>query len=101
MPGTEALGEHLQAKFGGSYGGYSCRPNTADGSKQSVHGTGRAIDFFPNNKAEGDAIANLCVSNHAKWGIQLVICGTATGSVIKDGPVMVVQCLTLITYTSS
>jgi hypothetical protein len=73
MPGTEALGEHLQAKFGGSYGGYSCRPNTADGSKQSVHGTGRAIDFFPNNKAEGDAIANLCVSNHAKWGIQLVI----------------------------
>lgn len=72
-PGTEALGEYLQGRYGGSYGGYSCRPNTADTSQLSVHGTGRAIDFFPQSRAEGDAIAALCVSNQEDWGIQLVI----------------------------
>jgi plasmid stability protein len=72
-PGAEALGEHLQKEFGGSYGGYSCRPNTADASQMSVHGTGRAIDFFQQAKYEGDAIARLLVDNHEKWGIQQII----------------------------
>jgi hypothetical protein len=39
----------------------------------SVHGTGRAIDYFQDAKYEGDAIAKLLVDNHEKWGIQLVI----------------------------
>lgn len=72
-PGTEALGEALIKKYGGSYGGYSCRQNTADLSQLSVHGTGRAIDFFPQSKSEGDVIAAWLTANHEKFGIQLVI----------------------------
>jgi hypothetical protein len=71
--GTESLGETLKRKYGGSYGGYACRQNTADSSQLSVHGTGRAIDFFPQSKSEGDAIASWLVANHEKFGIQLVI----------------------------
>jgi hypothetical protein len=71
--GTEALGEAIKRKWGGSYGGYSCRQNTADASQLSVHGTGRAIDFFPQSKGEGDAIARWLVENHEEFGIQLII----------------------------
>jgi hypothetical protein len=67
------LGEHLVDEFGGYYGGYSCRPNTADSSQMSVHGTGRAFDYFPEAKYEGDAVARLLVENHERWGIQLII----------------------------
>lgn len=73
FPGTEALGEYLKDRFGGSYGGYACRPNTANESEQSVHGTGRAIDYFPNSKTIGDQVAELLVQHHEEWGIQLVI----------------------------
>ncbi|MET0787214.1 MAG: hypothetical protein ABWY25_10955 [Paenisporosarcina sp.] len=71
--GTEALAESIKRKYGGSYGGYACRQNTADSSQLSVHGTGRAVDFFPQSKSEGDAIAGWLVQNHKKFGIQLVI----------------------------
>jgi hypothetical protein len=72
-PGTQALGEALVANFGGSYGGYSCRPNTADTSQLSVHGTGRAVDWFPPSKAAGDRGTTWLVQNHIKFGVQLVI----------------------------
>lgn len=72
-PGAEALGDALVRSYGGSYGGYACRPNTADASELSVHGTGRAIDFFPPSKAIGDAVALWLTQNHIKFGIQLVI----------------------------
>ena len=72
-PGTEALGEALQRNFGGSYGGYACRQNTADSSQLSVHGTGRAVDWFPPSKTAGDRGAAWLVQNHAKFGVQIVI----------------------------
>lgn len=72
-PGTEALGEYLVGRFGGSYGGYSCRPNTADTDKLSVHGTGRAVDYFPPTRAIGDQVAELATASHEAWGIQLAI----------------------------
>lgn len=72
-PGTEALGEALKARWGGSYGGYSCRPNTADASQLSVHGTGRAVDWFQPSKAAGDEAAEWLVANAEAFGVQLVI----------------------------
>lgn len=71
--GTFALGKALANFWGGSFGGYACRPNTADESQMSVHGTGRALDFFPQSRAEGDAIAAFLVAHHEELGIQLVI----------------------------
>jgi hypothetical protein len=40
--GTRILADYLKREFSGvsSYGGYSCRPNTANTSQLSVHGTG-------------------------------------------------------------
>lgn len=73
--GTDELGKYLARRYGEKipYQGYACRQNTADASQMSVHGTGRALDFFPQNKTDGDAIAALLAHNHARWGIQLVI----------------------------
>lgn len=71
--GTEALGDALMRLYGGSYGGYACRPNTADASRMSVHGTGRAVDWFPPSKAKGDAAARWLAVNHVKFGVQLII----------------------------
>jgi hypothetical protein len=72
-PGAEALGDALIRIFGGSYQGYACRPNTADENRMSVHGTGRAVDYFPESKAKGDAAARWLTVNHVKFGVQLVI----------------------------
>lgn len=71
--GTQALGEALRARWGGSWGGFSCRPNTADTSQLSVHGTGRAVDWFQPSHQAGDEAARWLVENHEKFGIQLVI----------------------------
>lgn len=72
-PGARALGEHLTGRYGGSFQGYNCRPNTAAPSMLSVHGTGRAVDFFPPSKAVGDQVAALLVDNWERWGVQMVI----------------------------
>lgn len=72
-PGTQALGDHLVATYGGRAEGYSCRQNTADPSKLSVHGTGRAIDYYPPDSATGDRVADDCIAHHERWGVQLVI----------------------------
>jgi hypothetical protein len=67
------LGEYLTARHGGRFEGFNCRPNTARPSEMSVHGTGRAVDFYPPDKATGDQVAELCVVNQQRWGVQLVI----------------------------
>jgi hypothetical protein len=65
--GTRELGDFLKANFPGSvssYGGYSCRQNTANAAKTSVHGTGRALDVFiplsggQADNDKGDKVAN-------------------------------------------
>jgi hypothetical protein len=81
LAGTRELGDYLKVTFSGitSYGGYACRPNTANTSQLSVHGTGRAIDvMIPTvggdaNNAAGDRVANFLVENAEKIGIQFII----------------------------
>jgi len=59
--------------------GYACRPNTADESRMSIHGTGRALDIFipksggSADNTKGDAVANWLVENSQRVGVQLVI----------------------------
>jgi len=81
MVGTGNLGDYLKQNFAGisSVGGYSCRPNTANTAKMSVHGTGRAIDVMipivagdANNKV-GDPIAKYLVENAQRLGVQYFI----------------------------
>lgn len=79
--GGRKLGEYLIDHFAGvsTVGGYACRRNTADASRMSVHGTGRALDLFipkAGNAADndqGDRVANWLVRNAARIGVQLVI----------------------------
>lgn len=71
--GARAAGEALVAKLGGSYQGYNCRPNSGAPSQLSVHGTGRAVDWFPPSRSAGDAGAAWLVENHEAFGVQLVI----------------------------
>ena len=81
LSGTRELGDFVRANFTGTtgYGGYACRPNTANTSQLSVHGTGRAIDIMiplkagDANNAVGDRIANYLVQNAAAIGVQFVI----------------------------
>ncbi len=78
---TRALGDYLRRIFAGvsSYGGYSCRPNTANTSQTSVHGTGRAIDvFIPTiggqaDNSKGDPVANWLVQNAQRLGVQYIV----------------------------
>jgi MYXO-CTERM domain-containing protein len=80
-PGGHVLGEYLMDHFAiiSSVGGYSCRRNTADRSRMSVHGTGRALDVFipmvkgAANNAQGDKVANWLVKNAQSVGVQLII----------------------------
>lgn len=79
--GTRVLSDFLKANFDGvrSYGGYSCRQNTANRSKMSVHGTGRAVDLFvPLHRGDadndlGDPVANWLAENAEDLGVQLII----------------------------
>jgi hypothetical protein len=80
-PGGRKLGEYLLDHFSdvSSVGGYACRRNTADSSRMSVHGTGRALDVFiptSNGAADntkGDKVANWLVLHAQRIGVQLVI----------------------------
>lgn len=79
--GARALGEDLMDRFQQvkSIGGYACRRNTADSSRLSVHGTGKALDIFIPTKGGsantelGDPVANWLVTNASEIGIQLII----------------------------
>jgi hypothetical protein len=79
--GGHKLGEYLLDHFDAvsSVGGYACRRNTADSSRMSVHGTGRALDVFipkTNGAADntrGDKVANWLVTHAQRVGVQLVI----------------------------
>lgn len=81
LAGTRELGDFLETAFSGSsgYGGYSCRPNTANTSQLSVHGTGRAIDVMipmvggDADNAAGDQLANYLVANAERIGVQFII----------------------------
>lgn len=71
-PGTKALGDAIEEKFGTSYGGYACRANTANPGQLSIHAVGRALDITVSG-AKGTQIANYLVENASALGIQLVI----------------------------
>ena len=79
--GGKKLGDYLVDKFDvvTSVGGYACRRNTADTSRMSVHGTGRALDVFvprtggAADNGQGDKVANWLVLNAQRIGVQLVI----------------------------
>lgn len=79
--GARRLGQFVLAHFAGatSVGGYACRRNTADSTRMSVHGTGRAMDIFiPKTQGEadngkGDEAANWFVEHAQEIGVQLVI----------------------------
>jgi hypothetical protein len=46
-PGAKRLQAWIRANWGAAtIQGYNCRPNTADRSKTSIHGVGRASDWF-------------------------------------------------------
>lgn len=78
--GTRRLGEYLVANTGASrFDGYSCRQNTANTSKTSMHGTGRAIDLFVRlsggaaDNTVGDPIANWLIEHAEEIGVQYII----------------------------
>jgi hypothetical protein len=72
LPGTQTLRTKVSKAFKTTVDGYACRPNTADTSKVSMHGTGRALDIYATG-ASGTKIADYLVNNHQALGIQLVI----------------------------
>lgn len=79
--GGQKLGGYLVDRFAvvTSVGGYACRRNTADSTRMSVHGTGRALDVFvprtggAADNGQGDKVANWLVANAQRIGVQLVI----------------------------
>jgi len=78
--GARALGDYLVTNFGASsFDGYACRPNTANRSQLSMHGTGRAIDLFvplSGGSADndlGDPIADWLIQNASDIGVQFFI----------------------------
>lgn len=79
--GARALGTFLSDRYAAidTVGGYACRRNTADSSRMSVHGTGRALDLMIPKKGggadsvRGDIIANWLVQNAQRIGVQLII----------------------------
>ncbi|MCB9595107.1 MAG: hypothetical protein H6719_20485 [Sandaracinaceae bacterium] len=81
LSGTAALGDHLTATFSGAhrYDGYNCRRNTADTSRMSVHGTGRALDIYvplaggDADNSLGDPIAHWLIEHATEIGVQLII----------------------------
>jgi hypothetical protein len=77
-PGARQLSTYIRAHFTGVHtiGGYSCRPNTANTAKMSVHGSGRALDIMipldhgDADNGVGDPIANWLIAHSREIGIQ-------------------------------
>jgi len=94
LAGTRELGDYATVSFAGidRFGGYACRPNTANTSQLSVHGTGRAIDIMvpmtggKANSAVGDRLANFLVENAEAIGVQLVIWNRNSWSPSRNRP---------------
>lgn len=85
LKGTKQVGDLVDKKFPSiRYEGYSCRPNTANKSQLSVHGTGRALDIFA-SPSVGDQVANHLVNNAQALGIQLVIWNRTIWQVRSSG----------------
>ena len=81
LPGTTRVGNYLLHYFPQitHYDPPVCRQNTADPSKTSVHGIGRALDLYipevggQADNGKGDPVGNWLVAN-AEWiGIQYII----------------------------
>lgn len=81
-PGTSEMRTYLGRRFDSaisSIGGYACRQNTANLSKTSMHGTGRALDIMiPTHRGDadngkGDPVANWLVRNAEDIGVQYLI----------------------------
>lgn len=91
--GARELADFLVDTFPGarSYGGYACRQNTANRSKMSVHGTGRAIDLFvPLHRGQadndlGDPIANWLIENAEAVGVQYFIWDRTSWNASRGG----------------
>lgn len=94
LPGTREVANFLKKSFPGavSYGGYSCRRNTASPSQWSVHASGRAIDLFvPLWKGQadndlGDPIANYLISHAKTLGIEYVIWDRTSWGAYRGAP---------------
>ena len=79
--GGQAILEELMGRFSGisKIEGYSCRPNTGNTSRMSVHGTGRALDIFiptiggDADNTVGDEVAHWLMRNSRRIGIQYII----------------------------
>jgi hypothetical protein len=94
LPGAAALKSFLLKTFPGeisSIGGYCCRPNTADKSRTSVHGTGRALDVMiplyggDADNTKGDKVGNWLVQHAQEIGVQLVIWDRMTWNASRSG----------------
>lgn len=93
LPGTRALGELIVGTIAGGtrYEGYNCRYNTADTSRTSMHGTGRALDVYvplsvgQADNDRGDPIANWLVENAEDIGVQFVIWDRTKWNISHDG----------------
>ncbi len=79
--GGKKLKSFLQGKFAqiSTIQGYACRQNTANQSRMSVHGTGRALDVFiplsggQADNSKGDAVANYLVEHAQELQIQFIV----------------------------
>lgn len=84
-PGARVRGDQIKAKFAlANVDGYACRPNTANSSQLSMHGTGRALDIFVSG-AKGDRVASYIVENANALGFQLVIWNRTLWKVTSGG----------------
>ncbi|MBN8463488.1 MAG: hypothetical protein J0M01_11850, partial [Dechloromonas sp.] len=81
LPGSRELGDFLRRNFRAvsNVDGYACRANTANTSRLSLHGTGRAIDVFiplsrgAADNTAGDAVANWLIQNAEAIGVQFIV----------------------------
>jgi len=84
-PGARARGDQIRAKFGiAKVEGYACRPNTANKSQLSMHGTGRALDIMVTS-TKGEKVADFIVQNANALGFQLVIWNRTLWKVTPGG----------------
>jgi hypothetical protein len=72
--GTIELRDRVLREFQGARSGgiYNYR-NVRGGASLSLHAEGRAVDIFPQDKSQGDAIAAWAVKNASCYQIQRVI----------------------------
>jgi len=91
--GTAKLRTYLNDTFSqiSGIGGYDCRPNTADTSQTSIHGTGRALDVFipmdggAADNTKGDPVAAWLLTHAEFIGVQLVIWDHSLWNASKTG----------------